>query len=171
MLFRWLRGDTGAVDAPKAASEELTQLVRASLPDASVEAAAIIGAVAGLLAFVAYADRDYHDDERRTVRDALGRIDGLPSHAGEPISDLLASRIGELAHEPLQTYTRVLYEHTSREARLEVLDVLMDVAIADDVLSMDETNDLRRIARQLGLSDRDYDAVQARHRERLSVLR
>jgi hypothetical protein len=39
------------------------------------------------------------------------------------------------------------------------------------VLDMSETNLLRRIARALGLSDDEYNVSQARHRQRLSVLR
>jgi uncharacterized tellurite resistance protein B-like protein len=141
------------------------------MPEASAESAAIVGAVAGLLAFVAYADREYKAEERRVVHGALARVEGLPEHASEAASELLASRIDDLAAEPLQTYTRVLYEFTTRAARLEVLEVLMEVATADQVLSMDETHGLRRIAKLLGLSERDYDAAQAHHRDRLSVLR
>ena len=171
MLFRWLRGEAGSPGAEPTASDELQRLVRASMPPADAATAAIVGAIAGLLAFVAYTDRNYDETEQRAVRQALGRVDGLPERAIDAISALLVTRIGELAAEPLQTYTRVLYERTARAARLEVLDVLMDVATADDVLSMDETVGIRRAAKLLGLSERDYDAAQSRHRERLSVLK
>jgi uncharacterized tellurite resistance protein B-like protein len=171
MLFRWLKGEAGSPGAEPTASDELQRLVRASMPTADATTAAVVGAVAGLLAFVAFTDRAYEDTEQRAVRLALGRVDGLPDRAIDAISALLVTRIGELAAEPLQTYTRVLYERTARAARLEVLDVLMDVATADDVLSNDETVGIRRAAKLLGLSDRDYDAAQARHRERLSVLK
>jgi uncharacterized tellurite resistance protein B-like protein len=53
---------------------------------------------------------------------------------------------------------------------VELLDMLMDLAAADLVVSMDETNLLRRLAKLLALSDQDYLASQARHRDRLSVL-
>ena len=65
----------------------------------------------------------------------------------------------------------MLYEGLTREARLEVLEALMDLAAADELLDMQETNLLRRIARGLGLSDQEYLASQERHRQRLSVLR
>jgi uncharacterized tellurite resistance protein B-like protein len=171
MLFRWLRGEAGSPGAEPTASDELQRLVRASMPPADATTAAIVGAIAGLLAFVAYTDRNYDETEQRAVRQALGRVDGLPERAIDAISALLVTRVGELAAEPLQTYTRVLYERTARAARLEVLDVLMDVATADDVLSMDETVGIRRAAKLLGLSEHDYDAAQSRHRERLSVLK
>jgi len=170
MLFQWLTGQTAQDTARATASDELRQLVRKAMPTANEQDAAIVASVAGLLAFVAYADRSYGAEEQQAVGVALARVHGLPDSAGQAVSSLLEARIADLAHESLPTYTRVLYELTERSARLELFEVLMDVAVADHVLSMDETNALRRIANLLGLSDQDYLAAQGRHRDRLSVL-
>lgn len=170
MFFRWLLGtDESPRDQPRA-SETLLALVKRAMPEASPQDAAIVGALAGLFAFVAYADRSYTDAEKQAVRAALSRIHTLTAHGIDAVCALLETQIAALAHESLQNYTRVLYELTDRDARLEFLDVLMDVATADDVLSTDETNGLRRIANLLGLSERDYLAAQAQHKGRLSVL-
>ena len=171
MLFRWLKIDEDPSHDKPSASAELKRLLSASMPEATAESAAIVGAVAGLLAFVAYADRSYAAEEQRAVEAALARVQGLPEHAVAGISALLATRIAELAAEPLPSYTRVLYDLTEKSARLELFEVLMDLAAADEVLSMDETHGLRRVAKLLGLADADYLAAQARHRDRLSVLR
>ncbi|HEY6879381.1 MAG TPA: TerB family tellurite resistance protein [Polyangiales bacterium] len=170
MFFRWLLGtEDNAREKPRA-SEALLALVKRAMPEAGAQDAAIVGALAGLFAFVAYADRAYTDAEKQAVRGALSRIHTLTPHGVDAVCGLLETEVAELAHEPLQSYTRVLYELTDRTARLEFLDVLMDVATADDVLSMDETNGLRRIANLLGLSEHDYLAAQAQHKGRLSVL-
>ena len=169
MLFKWLFGEESS-RAPTA-SDELRKLVAHSMPSADEKQAAILGAVAGLLATVAHADRNYTEAEREQVSDSLGRMHGLVPEAVRAIEELLAEQVAELSHEPLQTYTRVLYEGLEREARVEVFEVLMDLAAADEVLDMQETNLLRRIARALGLSELEYTASQQRHRERLSVLR
>jgi uncharacterized tellurite resistance protein B-like protein len=171
MLFRWLKADAPSADERPQATEELKALVAQVMPEATPESAAIVAAVAGLLAFVAHADRAYEMGERAAVEQAIARIEGLSAAAAQAISGLLAARIADLATEPLQTYTRVLGDLTTRTARIELLDVLMDVAAADDILSMDETHGLRRVAKLLGLSEADYMAAQAGHRERLSVLR
>ena len=152
------------------ASDELRVLVAEAMPGADAQAAAVVGAVAGLCAVVAYADRAYTPAEQIAVRELLARVHGLPDNASAGICALLEKHIVELAHESIQTFTRVLYECTEKRARLEVLDVLVDLAAADEVLSTEETNLLRRIAGSLGLSDQDYVASQTRHRERLSVL-
>lgn len=169
MLFKWLFGETQ--EAAPTASDELRRLVVHSMPGADAHTAAIVGATAGLLATVAHADRKYTEAEREAVLDALNKVQGLAPGALTAIDELLQERVAELAHEPLQTYTRVLYEGLERQARAEVFEVLMDLAAADELLDMDETNLLRRIARGLGLSDEEYNASQARHRARLSVLR
>jgi uncharacterized tellurite resistance protein B-like protein len=169
MLFRWLLGQP-TTQAPTA-TDELRALVARSMPGADHQAASIVGAVAGLCATVAYADRAYTPAEKQTVRTLLARAHDLPEHAVEGICDLLDSRLVELAHESIQTYTRVLYEGTERSARLEVLDVLVDLAAADEQLDREETNLLRRIATGLGLSEDEYVTSQARHRARLSLLR
>ncbi|MET0283261.1 MAG: TerB family tellurite resistance protein [Polyangiales bacterium] len=171
MFFRWLLGNSESTNERPRASATLMELVRQSMPEASPQDAAIVGALAGLFAFVAYADRSYTDSEKQAVRAALARFHQLKPQGIDAVCALLETQVAELAHEPLQTYTRVLYELSDREARLEVLDVLMDVATADDVLSMDETNGLRRIANLLGLSESDYTAAQTKHRDHLSVLR
>jgi uncharacterized tellurite resistance protein B-like protein len=169
MLFKWLFGDT-STGAPTA-SDELRRLVAHSMPQADAQQAAIIGAVAGLLATVAHVDRKYTEAERQHVSDVLGRLHSLAPGALGAIDELLAEQVAELSQEPLQSYTRVLYEGLTRDARLEIFEALMDLAAADEVLDMEETNLLRRIARALGLSDDEYTASQQRHRQRLSVLR
>jgi uncharacterized tellurite resistance protein B-like protein len=169
MLFRWLMGESE--ERPKSASDELRALVARSMPEADAGTAALVGALAGLLAVVAHADRSYGPAEQAAIHAALGRVPGLTGQAIEAIELLLRERMAELAHESLQTYTRVLYEGMERPARLEVFEVLMDLAAADELLDMQETNLLRRVARALGLADDEYASSQARHRERLSVLR
>lgn len=170
MLFKWLTSGDEASRTPRA-SDELRALVARSMPKADAHDAAIVGALAGLMATVAHVDRKYTEAERQAVSDAFGKLHALAPGTLGVIEELFAERLAELAREPLQTYTRVLYEGLTREARLELFEALMDLGAADEVLDMQETNLLRRIARGLGLSDDEYVSSQERHRERLSVLR
>ena len=45
------------------------------------------------------------------------------------------------------------------------------MAVADQVLKYDEQVQLRRIAKALNLTQDEYNAVQAKHRDKLSTLR
>ena len=52
-----------------------------------------------------------------------------------------------------------------------MLDALVDLAAADGRVTMNETNVLRQITTSLGLSQSDYNEAQARHKDRLSILK
>lgn len=156
-------GDRGA--------ERIDQLLRAHLPGADEDTLQIAVAVTGLLACVAYADRKYDLAEQAHAQVALQRIDGLSAAGVAAICDTLRDHVAELAHDNMQIHTRKLRDLAELELRREVLDVLVDLAAADTELALVETDLLRRTAAAMGLTQDDYLASQARHRERLSVLR
>jgi uncharacterized tellurite resistance protein B-like protein len=157
--------------AAPTALARLQALVADHLSEADDDSRAIVVAIAGLLASVAYADRQYHEAEQNHVREALGRVHGLSAAGVEVICDALRQHLLELASSNSQQHTRSLRELGDLELRRDVLDALVDLAAADEELSMSETELLRRTATALGLTQDDYVAAQARHRERLSVLR
>lgn len=152
-------------------SAQLREAVASNMSDADDGTIAILGALAGLLAQVAHADNTLDEAELEEIRGQLARIDGLSGEGVVAVLALLRSHGKALFSEGTQSYTRVLYEQCAREMRLEVLDLLMDVAAADGSVSMDETHLIRRICTALGLSDADYLASQTRYRDHLSVLK
>jgi uncharacterized tellurite resistance protein B-like protein len=158
-------------EPPATALARLSQLIGNHLPDADGDTRAIVVAIAGLLASIAYADREYRPSEDAHVREALGRIHGLSAAGAAAICDALRQHVREIAGSNSQQHTRTLRELGELELRRDVLDALVDLAAADDELSMSETDLLRRTASALGLTQDDYVQAQARHRERLSVLK
>lgn len=152
-------------------SSALARAVEQHMPDADGDTQRLVAAVTGLLACVAYADREYSSAERDHVREALTRIHGLDDVGVAAVCVLLDERITEIAAGNTQAYTRDLRELSDLEMRREVLDVLLDLAAADDDVSMAETDLVRRTTSAMGLTQDDYVASQARHRERLSVLK
>jgi uncharacterized tellurite resistance protein B-like protein len=150
---------------------QLAETVRAHMSGADEDTVRIVTALAGLLACAAYADRLYTEGEREQLGRALSRIHGLSRAGVETIAALLDENISGLTMTAFQSYARDLRELTDPETRLEVLEALMELAAADDAVSTAETNLLRRTASGLGLSADDYNAVQARYRDKLSVLK
>jgi uncharacterized tellurite resistance protein B-like protein len=65
----------------------------------------------------------------------------------------------------------VLRDLGDDELRREVLEMLVDLAAEDGVITSAESNLLRRLTSALGLTQEDYNTAQARHKERLAVLR
>jgi uncharacterized tellurite resistance protein B-like protein len=158
-------------EKPATGIDLVERLVAGHLPDADDDTRQIVVAIAGLLASVAYADRTYDEAEQAHVREALGRVHALPAAGADAICAALRQHLLAIAAGNPQRHTRALRELAEPELRNEVLDALVDLAAADGELAMVETELLRRTASALGLDQNAYVQAQARHRERLSVLK
>jgi uncharacterized tellurite resistance protein B-like protein len=169
MFGNWL---TSARQAPAVeGAEQIAAAVRAHLPNADDETARVVTCITGLLGTVAYADRDYSAVEEQRVRSELGRVHGMPQAGIDAIADALRRHIVEVSTVQVQRYCRSLRELADRELRVELLEVLVDVAAADGEISVAEVNVLRQVTTALGLDQADYNAAQGRHRDKLRVLR
>jgi len=168
MIFR--RKDESNAVTPEA-RDRLAEIVEQYLSDADDATRRIVTAVAGLLAKVAYADGHYSAQEESTIRQELSRVHGLSQAGVDAICGLLADQISHVALLGDHDWTRDLRDLADRELRLEVLEVLVEMAVADQVLKHDEQTQLRRIAKALSLSQDEYNALQLKHRDKLSTLR
>lgn len=166
MFGKWLK-----TARAEAADNELAAVIRSHMPGADDDSVRVVTAIASLLAAVAYADRDYSAVEERRVRDELSRIHGMTPEGVDAIADVLRREIVGLTTVELPRSTRTMVELADEELRLEVLEVLVDVAAADGHISHAETTLLRQITASLGLTQDDYNRAQAAHRDKLSVLK
>jgi DnaJ like chaperone protein len=169
MFGRWLKPEA-PVSAP-AGAEELQRLVRQALGAVDEESIMVVVALAGLLGAAAYADRDYSDAEEAHVRRELARVHGMTEAAVDAVCAALRKHIVQVSTVEVPRYCRLLRELGDRELRAEVLEVLVDVAAADGVITTAESNLLRQITTALGLSQSDYNDAQAKHRERIAALK
>lgn len=163
------RKDSAKEMSPQA-RERLSEIVEHYLADADDATRRIVTAVAGLLAKIAYADGHYSDQEEVAIRRELSRVHGLSPAGVDAICGLLADQIAHVALLGDHDWTRDLRELAERELRVEVLEVLVEMAVADHVLKHDEQTQLRRITKALSLTQDDYNAIQAKHRDKLSTL-
>ncbi len=168
MFGRWMNS---ARTVRVEGAEQMAVAVRTHLPDADDETVRVVTCVAGLLGAVAYADRDYSAAEERRVRAELARVQGMPEAGIGAVADALRRNIVEVSTVQVQRYCRALRELADRELRLELLDVLVDVAAADGVISFDEVKVLRQVTAALGLDQTDYNTAQERHRDKLAALK
>lgn len=146
----------------------LQATVKKKMPGADKESVAIVAAVTGLLAAVAYADRTITDEESAHLKAALGRIHGLPQSGVEAVAEVLHEHALRLSASFVPRFTRVLREELGEEHRAEVLSALLEMAAADGVISLEETTSLRNIAGSLGLTQAHYNGLQEKYRALLS---
>ena len=166
----WKRKDS-AEERDDPGARELSGLVEAHLSGADDATVSIVTAIAGLLAGVAYADRDFSPAEAAKVEAELGRVQGLSEAGARAVSAALHSHVLELSATQAPRYTRILRQLADRDLRVEVLRLLVDLAAADGTVTPDEVNHLRRTTTALGLTQEDYNAAQSAHRDKLSSLR
>jgi uncharacterized tellurite resistance protein B-like protein len=169
MFGRWLK-PSGPVSTP-AGAEELERLVREALGERDRDSILVVVALAGLLGAAAYADRSYSDAEDTQVRGELLRVHGMTPAAVDAVCAALRRHIVQISTVEVPRYCRLLRELGDRELRVEVLEVLVDLAAIDGVITTAETNLLRQVTTALGLSQGDYNEAQAKHRERLAALK
>jgi uncharacterized tellurite resistance protein B-like protein len=157
-------------EAPPEARDRLAEIVEKYLADEDVATRRIVTAVAGLLAKVAYADGHYSTAEEANIQKELSRVHGLSPAGIDAICGLLADQIVHVTLLGDHDWTRDLLDLAERELRLEVLEVLVEMGVADGVLKHEEQTQLRRIAKSMGLTQDDYNALQAKHKDKLSTL-
>lgn len=165
----WRKNEYASI--PADARDRLGRIVERHLVDCDEPTQRVVTAIAGLLARTAYADGQYQPEEEHRIRRELRRIDDLGDEGVNAICELLGDEIGHIALLGDHDWTRDLCELTTRELRLEILDVLVEIAVADHELSQEEVTLLRRLTKALNLEQGDYNAIQAKHRDKISALR
>jgi uncharacterized tellurite resistance protein B-like protein len=148
----------------------LEELVRQHLEGADAVTVRIVAAIAGLLAAVAYADSKVAPEEEQHLREELGRIQGLSRDGVEAICDLLLTHAAQISTVDTSNLTRTLRELADRDLRTEILGLLVRLAAADGTVSLVEVNLLRQLTTALGLSQDDFNQLQALYRDKLSFL-
>lgn len=146
--------------------DELAGLVRAQLPNADDLMVRLVTSTVGLLAGVAWADGGYPESEQRMVEERLHRVDVFSQRETAAVCKLLAEPFAShvATHDPA-SWTAQLLDITDLWQRQQMLDVLVDVAVADGALSPEEDRYLSETARTFELEDDVYAQSLARHPE------
>ncbi|MBC8338412.1 MAG: TerB family tellurite resistance protein [Rhodospirillales bacterium] len=113
-----------------------------------------------LLIEAAVMDGDFDDAERQVIAGLIAERFDLE---GSAIEDLIAA--GEEAVEDshqLYGFTRVIKQGFDVEDRVEMIEMLWDVACADGVVHDYEANLVRRVAGLIHVPDRDSGAARKR---------
>jgi uncharacterized tellurite resistance protein B-like protein len=166
-------------EAPNTADQRLrTEVQRAfeaaagaRAPKVDADTIAIVSACAGLIACVAYADRELSAAESQKAEQLLASVDGIGPSGARAIVSAIMAHVVELSSVHAVRFARTLNDLADRDLRLHIIAMLLELAAADDELAQAEVNTLRQVTRALGLSQDDYNRLQAEHRQKLAALR
>ena len=140
-LFAWLKDDEGNVSR---AGPDALQLAVAAL---LLEAAVVV-------------DGHFDPQEREVVRRVLQRAFSLSSDDAQALVAAAERRVDASAQ--LFGFTSTVNERVNRERKIEIIEMLWEVAYADGVLDPEEDLLIRRIAGLIAVTDRER--VLARQR-------
>lgn len=169
-MFQWLRQQFVDETVTKR-SHILYGAVQEALADKDDVHVRIVGSIAALLLCVAYADSEYEPREEAVLLAQLKRVRGLDEDGVQAIAEVLRNQTALIVGAEASSYARELQELTERDFRRDLLDTLLDLAAADETITVAESNMLRTITKSLGLSHDEYLEAQKRHRDKLAVLK
>jgi len=124
-------------------------------------------AAAALLVEAAVMDGHFDDDERTVVLNLLEQRFELSGEDAQNLLDEAEAAIAE-ANE-LYTLTRTVKERFDQDQRIELIEMLWEVAYADDEVHDYEANLIRRLSGLLYVSDRDSGEARKRVAARLTT--
>jgi uncharacterized tellurite resistance protein B-like protein len=124
-------------------------------------------AAAALLVEAAQMDDDFAASERATIADLVKHRFALSDEEAATLLDAAEDRVAESTQ--LFAFTRVVNERFSFEERVELLEMLWQVAYSDGRLHDHEASLMRRIAGLVHVPDRDSGEARKRALARLGL--
>ncbi len=133
---------------------------RAAAPDTPLSRDEKQLAAAALLVEAALMDEDFDDRERRTIERLVVARFGLDE---DECGRLIAAAEAAVAESnQLHRFTRAVKDQFAPDERVELIEMLWEVAYADGVLHDYEASLLRRVGGLIYVSDRDSGEARRR---------
>lgn len=124
-------------------------------------------AAAALLVEAACMDGTLGTTERDTIYELLTKRFSFSQAEADDLFIEAVTVQGEATH--LMRFTRTIKDNYSESERIELIEMLWEVAFADHVIHEYEDNLIRRIAGLIYVSDRDRGDAKKRVRERIEA--
>lgn len=156
--------------APAAETETVRKIVDA-LEGMEPERARYIAAFAYLLGRVAYADRNFTQQETREMEHIVMERGGLPEEQAILVVQMAKTQNRLFGGTENFLVTKEFNDIATREQKLALLHCLYAVCAADNVVTTKEDNEIRTISQELLLSHQDFIEVRLGYRDYLSVLK
>jgi uncharacterized tellurite resistance protein B-like protein len=130
-----------------------------------------VAAFAYILSRVARADLNISADETRAMEGILREQAGLPEEQAILVVQMAKSQSDLFGGTENYVVTREFNRLASRAQKVALLECLFAVSAADESISTAESNEVRKISRELLLGHADYIAARSAYRDYLAVLK
>jgi uncharacterized tellurite resistance protein B-like protein len=160
-----------SLDADPNFSENLHTL-ESALEKFEPEHASFLAAFALLMGRVAFADLDISEKEiarmKGILQNDLDTEFQLDAEQAELVTNLAVDKTLQINTEDHIVVKRL--KSKDQKTRYSILRCLFHLAAADDI-SEDESNEIKSIAKSLGISDKEFFNLRSEFREYLSILK
>jgi uncharacterized tellurite resistance protein B-like protein len=160
---------SGAGDG--SAETETVRSIVAALDRLEPDHARYIAAFAYVLSRVARADLSISDAEVRVIERLVMEHGGLTETQAILVVQMAKTQCTLFGGTENFLVTREFAKMATREERLRLLQCVFAVSAADDVISVVEDNEARKISRELQLDHQDFIEARSPFRDRLAVLK
>ena len=126
-------------------------------------------AAVALLVESAVMDGDFDESERSVIAGLISERFGLDGEAAEAL--IIAGEEALQQSHQLYAFTRVIKQGFEVDDRVEMIEMLWDVACADGEVHDFEANLVRRVAGLIHVSDRDSGEARKRAMGRRNIQR
>jgi len=124
-------------------------------------------AAAALLVESAHMDGDFDEDERKSIKALLESRFELSSEESVTLIEEANEAVQETGQ--LYSFTRVIKDRFDQDERIEMIEMLWEVAFADGSADHFEQNLIQRIAGLIFVSDKDRGIARKRVMARLGI--
>jgi uncharacterized tellurite resistance protein B-like protein len=161
-------GNQGKPSSP--AQTETVRKIVDSLDRLEPDQARYLAAFAYVLSRVARADLKVSPEETRAMESIVAEHGSLPEE--QALLVVTIAKHQNLLFGATEDFlvTREFSKISTQEQKLALLDCLFAVAAAEHFISVKEDNEIRQVAREVGLSHSEFIEVRSRYRDQLAVL-
>ena len=130
-----------------------------------------VASFAYLLSRVANADLDISPEETGAMERIVSELGGLDHDQAILVVQMAKTHARLFGGTENFLVSREFQGLASAEQKIALLRCLFAVSAADDIISQVEDNEIRQIASELNVDQRDYAALKAEFKDKLAVLK
>jgi len=171
-VFDWLGigNGTSTPDEHQSGSQAVRD-IKERLESLPPERAQWIAAFAMVLARAARADLEISSDEMRVMEEVVREYGELPPDQATLVVEMASHRNQLLGATEDYLATREFNRVAGEGDRERLLNCLFAICAADDSISVEEEEEVRQVATELGLEHKDYISARSAYRDKREVLR
>jgi len=152
-------------------SEDMLCKISDTLDQLTEKDSKLIASFAYILGRVAHADLEISEEETQRMEHILQERGGLLEEQATLVVQMAKTQNYLFGSTKNFIVTREFARIATRSQKLDLLCCLFSVCSSDHAISTVEDNEIRGIAREIGLSHGDFIATRSKYIEHLTVLK